>query len=211
MVTRILRCSPESLPTAFIVTYLRIVPRAANHAFCLLHHCFSQVSFHPTYAILPSHTSLQSHSSLSHPFFFQHWECRCLLPALKYSRPSSAHSPPVQDILFPGDIISQGLDFCERVLLLPVSASHRNGHDELNTPSIKFEVVRALGTGSCAVVYQVRQILSGSPPLTENFPPISAVNFDDISELQGSFISSRGTRLASPNPPPPPHLYLPAA
>ena len=99
----------------------------------------------------------------------------------QHSRPSSAHSSRVQDILFPGDVIGQGLNFQgERVRLLPISASHLNGDDDLNTSSIKFEVVKALGTGSYAVVYQVRQILSGYPPLTEDLSPISAVNFDDI-------------------------------
>lgn len=98
----------------------------------------------------------------------------------QHSRPTSVHSSPVQDILFPGDVIGQGLNFQgERVRLLPISASHHNGDDDLNAPSIKFEVVRALGTGSYAVVYQVRQILSGYPP-TEDLSPISAVNFDDF-------------------------------
>ena len=102
--------------------------------------------------------------------------------SFQHSRPASAHSSPVQDILFPGDVIGQGIDFQgERARLLPVSASHRNGHDDLNAPSIKFEVVRALGTGSYAVVYQVRQILSGYAPPTEDLSMISAVNFDDIS------------------------------
>ena len=99
----------------------------------------------------------------------------------QHSRPSSVHSSPVQDILFPGDVIGQGLNFQgERVRLLPISASHHNGDDDLNATSIKFEVVKALGTGSYAVVYQVRQILSSYPPQTEDLSPISAVNFDDF-------------------------------
>jgi serine/threonine protein kinase len=99
----------------------------------------------------------------------------------QHSRPASAHSSPVQDILFPGDVIGQGLDFQgERVRLLPISANHHNSDDDLKAPSIKFEVVKALGTGSYAVVYQVRQILSGYPPATEDLSPISAVDFDDI-------------------------------
>lgn len=97
------------------------------------------------------------------------------------SRPASTLSAPMQDILFPGDVIGQGLNFYgERVRLLPISASHHNGDDDLNAPSIKFEVVKALGTGSYAVVYQVRQILSSYPPPAEVLSPISAVNFDDI-------------------------------
>lgn len=97
------------------------------------------------------------------------------------SRPASTLSAPMQDILFPGDVIGQGLYFNdERVRLLPISAGHHSGDDDLNAPSIKFEVVRALGTGSYAVVYQVRQILSGYPPQTEDLSPISAVDFDDI-------------------------------
>ena len=101
--------------------------------------------------------------------------------SFQHSRPGSTHSSPVQDILFPGDIIGQGLNFQgERVRLLPISPSHHNGDDDLNAPSIKFEVVKALGTGSYAVVYQVRQILSRYPPTTEDLSPISAVDFDDI-------------------------------
>ena len=101
--------------------------------------------------------------------------------SFQHSRPASTHSSPVQDILFPGDIIGQGLNFQgERVRLLPISASHHNSDDDLDAPSIKFEVVKALGTGSYAVVYQVRQILSGYPPVAEDFSPISAVDFDDI-------------------------------
>ena len=102
--------------------------------------------------------------------------------SFQHSRPISTHSAPVQDILLPGDIIGQGLNFQgERVRLLPISASHHTGDDDLNAPSIKFEVVKALGTGSYAVVYQVRQILSGYPPTTEDLSPISAVDFDGIS------------------------------
>jgi len=101
--------------------------------------------------------------------------------SFQHSRPISTHSSPVQDILLPGDIIGQGLNFQdERVRLLPISASHHNGDDDLNAPSIKFEVVKALGTGSYAVVYQVRQILSRYQPATEDLSPISAVDFDDI-------------------------------
>lgn len=97
------------------------------------------------------------------------------------SRPSSTLSAPLQDILFPGDVIGQGLSFHgERVRLLPISPSHHNGDDDLNAPSIKFEVVKAIGTGSYAVVYQVRQILSSYPPPAEDLSPISAVNFDDF-------------------------------
>ena len=103
------------------------------------------------------------------------------------SRPASTLSVPMQDILFPGDVIGQGLNFYgERVRLLPISASHHNGDDGLNVPSIKFEVVKALGTGSYAVVYQVRQILSGYPPPTEDLSPISAVNFDDFPSSPSS-------------------------
>ena len=93
----------------------------------------------------------------------------------------STHAVPIQDILFPGDAIGQGLYFHgERVRLLPIPVSHRNVVDNLNAPSLKFEVVKALGTGSYAVVYQVRQILSSYPPYMEDLSPISAVNFDGL-------------------------------
>jgi len=73
--------------------------------------------------------------------------CACMIienymrfnASFQHSRPASTRSSPAQDILFPGDIIGQGLDFRgERVRLLPVSASHPSGHSDLNTPSVKF-------------------------------------------------------------------------
>jgi len=64
----------------------------------------------------------------------------------QHSRPSSAHSSRMQNILFSGNIIGQGLDFQgERVRFLPIYASHHNDGGDLNASSIKFEAVKALG------------------------------------------------------------------
>lgn len=97
------------------------------------------------------------------------------------SRPPSALSASVDDILIPGDVVGPGLSLHdEMVYPLPLSASHHNGGEELNSSPIKFEVVRTLGTGSTAIVYQVRQILSGCPPATGELSQISLVNSGDI-------------------------------
>ena len=124
-----------------------------------------------SYALRRPYPSFQSQSSSSSPFLFRHLQCHCF-PALE----GYFHV-----FIFPGVVIGQGLNFRgEQVQLLPISTSHLNGDDDLNAPSIKFQVVRALGTGSYAVVYQVRQILSGYPPQAEDLSPINAVNFDDL-------------------------------
>ena len=84
-------------------------------------------------------------------------------------------------ILFPGDVFGQGLCFYgERVRLLPISASHQKSGDDLDAPSIKFEIAKALGTGSYTVVYQVRQVLSNYPVPPEDPWLISAVDFDYV-------------------------------
>lgn len=82
---------------------------------------------------------------------------------------------------FPGDVIGEGLYFHnERVHPLPVSAKNHDNDDDLNAPSTKFEIVMDLGAGSYAVVYQVRKILSGHPPLKRSALLTSRVNLDEI-------------------------------
>ena len=88
----------------------------------------------------------------------------------QHSRPSSAHSSRVQDILFSGDIIGQGLDFQGgRVRLLPIYASHHNGGGDLNTPSLKFEAVKALGIEATPPSTKSAR----SCPATHHWPKIS--------------------------------------
>jgi hypothetical protein len=52
-------------------------------------------------------------------------------------------------------------------------------------PATEFEVVRELGTGSYAVVYDVREVLSRSPPSEDDhFYPGGRLEFDDVSVSQ---------------------------
>jgi len=65
------------------------------------------------------------------------------------------------DVLAQGDLVGEGLSLQgEKIVRVPISSSEpRVDHDE---PAKEFEVVRRLGTGSYAVVYLVREILSRS-------------------------------------------------
>ncbi|KZT70907.1 hypothetical protein DAEQUDRAFT_724651 [Daedalea quercina L-15889] len=77
----------------------------------------------------------------------------------------SSNSSVVVDVLSRGDLVGEGLSLQgETIVRVPISSSEpRADYDE---PAKEFEVVRTLGTGSYAVVYLVREILSrpSSPP-----------------------------------------------
>ena len=75
------------------------------------------------------------------------------------ARHSSFASSLIEDVLAPGDIIGPGI-LLQGHPIRPVSSVHDN------TPGIApdFEVIRKLGTGSYAVVYLVREVLSRSIP-----------------------------------------------
>lgn len=77
----------------------------------------------------------------------------------------SSSSSVVADVLAPGDLVGEGLPLQgETIVRVPISSSEpRADYDD---PAKEFEVVRMLGTGSYAVVYLVREVLSRprSPP-----------------------------------------------
>ncbi|KAL4078322.1 hypothetical protein V8B97DRAFT_1865727 [Scleroderma yunnanense] len=89
---------------------------------------------------------------------------RHLLPPSRptTTRQSSFGSSIVEDVLALGDIIGPGLPL-QGHLIRPASTSTQL-HD--NSPGIasEFEVIRKLGTGSYAVVYLVREVLSRTTP-----------------------------------------------
>ncbi|PCH43574.1 hypothetical protein WOLCODRAFT_90362 [Wolfiporia cocos MD-104 SS10] len=73
----------------------------------------------------------------------------------------SSNSSATMDILSQGDLVGEGLLLQgETIVRVPISSSEpRVDYDE---PAKEFEVVRRLGTGSYAVVYLVREVLSRS-------------------------------------------------
>lgn len=77
------------------------------------------------------------------------------------SRTSVTSSTLAVDVLSPGDLVGEGIalqgDLVRRVPI--VSACPQSPDEE---PVSQFEVVRRLGTGSYAVVYLVREVLSGA-------------------------------------------------
>ena len=97
-----------------------------------------------------------------------------LLPASSSRRPRlpSAHPPSsrhstsgssfVEDVLAPGDIIGEGILLQDHhIHLSPAPVSQASTDFGL---AKEFEVVRKLGTGSYAVVYLVREVLSRTLP-----------------------------------------------
>ncbi|KAH8108049.1 kinase-like protein [Cristinia sonorae] len=93
---------------------------------------------------------------------------------------SQASSSSLADVLFKGDLVGEGLslqgELIRRVPITPQSsaASMFSRDDEREgIPAKEFEVVRKLGTGSYAVVYLVREVLSRKPSLTES-PSVSS-------------------------------------
>jgi serine/threonine protein kinase len=108
------------------------------------------------------------------------------IPSFPYSprssRPSTAIST-VADILFPGELIGEGLSLQgEEVRLVPFSStpSHIDGID-YEEPAKEFEVVRLLGTGSYAVVYHVREVLSRTSLSEDDHSPLGRMDLDDRS------------------------------
>ena len=67
------------------------------------------------------------------------------------------------DVLSQGDLVGEGLSLQGEIITrVPISSSEpRVDYDE---PAKEFEVVRKLGTGSYAVVYLVREVLSRPQP-----------------------------------------------
>ncbi|KAL7281261.1 hypothetical protein ACG7TL_004569 [Trametes sanguinea] len=79
------------------------------------------------------------------------------------SSAASSVSSDIVDVLAQGDLVGEGLYLQGEVIKrAPISSSEpRVDHDE---PAKEFEVVRKLGSGSYAVVYLVREVLSRPQP-----------------------------------------------
>ncbi|TFK54304.1 kinase-like protein [Heliocybe sulcata] len=101
-------------------------------------------------------------------------------PARRFSTSSSFG---VQDILYPGDVVGEGLELDgETVRLVPIDeATHvlsTCAPQDAQEPVREFEVMRRLGTGSYAVVYLVREVLSRSS-FSDNGHMLGAMELDD--------------------------------
>lgn len=96
------------------------------------------------------------------------------------SRASSASST-IEDVLAPGDIVGEGCSLQgESIRLVSISSQLDVDDDpELREPAQEFEVVRRLGSGSYAVVYLVKEVLSRSPPSEDgHMSTIGSMEFD---------------------------------
>ncbi|CCM00064.1 uncharacterized protein FIBRA_02091 [Fibroporia radiculosa] len=75
------------------------------------------------------------------------------------SSKSSSIASVAMDVLAQGDLVGEGLTLQgEMIIRVPISSSEPRVDDD--EPAKEFEVVRRLGTGSYAVVYLVREVLS---------------------------------------------------
>ncbi|KAJ7497094.1 hypothetical protein FB451DRAFT_1120275 [Mycena latifolia] len=71
----------------------------------------------------------------------------------------SSFSSVLEDVLQPGDLVGEGVDLQGEAIRLVSPDRHQD-----TEPAREFEVVRRLGAGSYAVVYQVLEVLERAPP-----------------------------------------------
>ncbi|KAJ7668422.1 hypothetical protein DFH06DRAFT_982908 [Mycena polygramma] len=85
-------------------------------------------------------------------------------PAFKSPTQSrrSSFSSVLEDVLQPGDVVGEGVELQGETIRLVSPLSPDAQHD--TQPAREFEVVRRLGAGSYAVVYQVLEVLERAPP-----------------------------------------------
>ncbi|KAK7692963.1 hypothetical protein QCA50_004604 [Cerrena zonata] len=101
---------------------------------------------------------------------------------------SSSLSSTLADVLSPGELVGEGLPLQDDIVnKVPIPAPHFDSASE--EPATEFEVVRKLGTGSYAVVYLVREVLSramvaGSPSSSVD-GHVSAVGRMDMDSDDG--------------------------
>ncbi|TFK25524.1 CAMK/CAMK-unique protein kinase [Coprinopsis marcescibilis] len=100
-------------------------------------------------------------------------------PPSTLSQCTSGGSYPIEDILAPGEIVGEGLELHDEILRLVGFANEADA----NAPAQEFEVVRVLGTGSYAVVYLVREVLSRPPPSEDgHMSTIGSMDMDGIPQ-----------------------------
>lgn len=104
------------------------------------------------------------------------------------SKARSTISSHVEDLLSPGDIVGEGIPLQGELLRLVPNQSAEQApiadHQEL---APEFQVVSKLGTGSYAIVYLVREVLSRSPPSEDDHVyPGGRLELDDAASMRSS-------------------------
>ncbi|KAI0769679.1 hypothetical protein BD413DRAFT_493330 [Trametes elegans] len=150
---------PPALPISPLSTSIALTPSSSASASTYPSPLPSPLSSTPA---KPIHRSplVSSSRQLPSPVPRSPHPLRSDLPS--YDVRSSTHSSissTIVDVLSQGDLVGEGLYLQGEVISrVPISASEpRVDYDE---PATEFEVVRKLGSGSYAVVYLVREVLS---------------------------------------------------
>jgi hypothetical protein len=100
----------------------------------------------------------------------------------------SSSSSIIEDVLAPGEVVGEGcLLQGEPIRLVSISSQSDVDDDpQLTGPAQEFEVVRRLGSGSYAVVYLVKEVLSRSLPSEDgHMSMIGPMEFDG-NPIRGS-------------------------
>jgi hypothetical protein len=103
------------------------------------------------------------------------------------SKARSTISSHVEDILSPGDIVGEGIPLQGEFLRLAPNQSAEAPVADDQELAPEFQVVSKLGTGSYAIVYLVREVLSRSPPSEDDHVyPGGRLEFDDAASMRSS-------------------------
>ena len=151
----------------------------------------SQDRFHfsPSLSVSTSFSSLPSSSSPPSalpqavprpPYSSSHYNDFSLPTSSKAPSSLSSH---IEDVLSHADIVGEGIPLLGEPLRLVAnrSAEHAPAADH-QEPATQFEVVRKLGSGSYAVAYLVREVLSrSSPSEDDHIYPGGRLELDDAS------------------------------
>ena len=112
-------------------------------------------------------------------------------PVPRPSHPSSSQarssiSSHVEDILSPGDIVGEGIPLQGELLrLVPNQSAEQAPLADYRELASEFQVVSKLGTGSYAVVYLIREVLSRSQPSEDDHVyPGGRLELDDTSSMR---------------------------
>ncbi|THH20828.1 hypothetical protein EW146_g576 [Bondarzewia mesenterica] len=117
-----------------------------------------------------------------------------------HSRKDSASSSVIADVLAQGNIVGGGIPLQREPIRL-VSIQARSSVAVHEQPAQEFEVIRKLGTGSYAVVYLVREVLSHSAPSDDNYIyPGGRLELDELALAHGPAHLSSPSLHAAPPP-----------
>jgi hypothetical protein len=105
----------------------------------------------------------------------------------------STVSSHVEDILSPGDIVGEGIPLLGEPLRVVLSQSAEQAPvADYQEPAREFQVVDKVGTGSYAIVYLVREVLSRSPPSEDDHTyPGGRLELDDSARIPSRTVYGR--------------------